>query len=324
MLDCPDDLRHLYSVSAESLPVALPQALVRDDAVATSGQQARRVVISVAARRPVPAERIVWSALSLSTFGGTFSGWTDLRTPFTVVNALEAASSTPLSPQSRGYPAETASVIYAPGEIKIVRSARGKADLSGTVAMDVVVTPGGIEVDDTVMRVAKLWSADGAPLPPQAIEFELAPARHPPGYDVVDATAEVEFVVRRGNGDEWSCAAETRVTLVDQDAVRPPLWDIGVASSSNGRRNAWLALSDPATGVIRLIFESPSAANAFTHWVKATSAGGLGRYSLGVIQPTIPPARRPFAPLDLASLRNFRPLTNDEISALKVGALGES
>lgn len=324
LLDCPKDLDHLFSVSAESLPVSLPANLARDVAGAISGQHARRIVVSIAARRPLQSERIVWSALSLSTFGGTFSGWTGLQTQHTVVNAVKPAANEPLSPLTRREPAETASVVFAPGEIKVVRSARGKTDLSGTLALDVVVTPGGTEVDDTVMRVAKLWTPEGAPLSPSVVEFELVSARHPPGYDVVDASAELEFVVRRSNGDEWGCALETRATLVDQDAVRQPLWDIGVASSSNGRRNAWLALSDPARGVIRLIFESPSAANAFAHWVKATGANGLGRYSLGVIQPTIPRTQRPFAPIDLASLQTFRPLAADEFSALKIGALGEN
>jgi len=325
VLDCPGDLDRLFSVSAESLPIALPDTLVRDGAASTGGQIARRIVVSLAARRPLHADRVVWSALSLSTFGGTFAGWTDLQTPYTVVNAIKSAAAGALSSPTHGDAAEAASVAFAPGEIKVIRSARGKADLSGTLTLDVVVMPGGAEVDDTVMRLTQLWKKDGAPLPPDDVKFELARARHPPGYDVVDAGVEVEFIVNRGKrGDEWGCMAESRVTLVDQDAVRQPLWDIGIAASSNGRRNWWLALAAPATGVIRLIFESPAAANAFTQWVKVTHATGLGRYSLGVIQPSIPKTQRPFAPIDLAALQTFRALAPDELAALKVGALGEN
>lgn len=320
--DCPEQFNGLVSLSGEALPIALPDSLVRDGIAQTSGQFARRIVISAAANGALRADRITWSTLSLSTFGGTFRSWTALQTPFTVVDALKPATVAALPPVANNESAEAASVMFAPGQIKVIRSARGRTDLAGTLALDVVVMPGGIEVDHTVLRVTQLWTKDGAPLPTEAVEFELAPARHPPGYDVVEMGMELKFIVRVGKrGDEWSCAAESRVTLVDEDAIRQPLWDIGVAST-NGGRSKWLAVSDPAAGVIRLIFESPSAANAFASWVKMTRATAFGRYSLGVFER--PASRsRTFSPLEPEAMQTFRPITPADVAQLRVGALGE-
>lgn len=322
--DCPDEFKGLITVSAESLPIALPGSLVRDGILSTDGQLARRIVVSVAMNGALRAERITWSRLSLSAYGGTFVGWTDLQTPFTVVNAFKPSSSGPLSPPTRSEALEAASVEFSAGQIKVMRSARGKKDLSGAVALDVIVLLGGVEVDDTVLRVTELWATNGATVAADAVKFELVPVRHPPGYDIVDADLVLEAVVRIGkNGDEWSCTAESRVTLVDQEAIRQPLWDIGIASA-NGRRGTWLALSDPAAGIIRLIFESPSAAGAFASWLQMTRATRLGHYSLGVFEPPESLTKRSFAPIDSAAMQTFRPLAPGDFAALKIGALGES
>ena len=109
---------------------------------------------------------------------------------------------------------------------------------------------------------------------------------------------------------------------MDQESIRQPLWDIGIAST-NGRRSKWLALSDPTAGIIRLIFDSSAAANSFASWIQAVRPAQLGRYSLGVFEPTMSRTRRSFAPIDSSVMQMLRSLTPDDFAALKIGALGE-
>ena len=323
VVECPEELSGLVRLSAEALPIAIPDAIVREGPMQTEGQLARRLAISVTRSGPLRADRITWSALSIAALGGTFRGWTALRTPFTTVDIANPGAAD--ASVARDHAAEAVSVAFALGEIKVVRSAHKRTDLSGLVNIDVLVMPGGVEVDHTVLRATRLWTAEGQPLPADAVEFDLVPARHPPGLDTVDASIDMQFIVQRGSsGDEWVCSSEERVRLVDDEAVRQPLWDIGVAAA-NSRRTKWLALFDQATGIVRLVFDSPAAANSFASWVKVTGATTLGRYSLVTFEPSFSASRRrPFAPLDAASIKTRLPVGPTDMTALQVGALGES
>ena len=323
MQDCPEKFRQSLVVSAQSLPIAVPAAVVEAGSEQTEGRFARRIVISTGVGGALRAARVTWMSVSIATFGGTFLGWMSLQTPFTVVDAVTPAAAGPLSPGAKTDAAEAAAVSFAPGAIKLIRSARPGRDLAGTVALDILVMPGGVEVDDTVLRVKSLWTKQGSAIPPSDVEFELVHSRHPPGYDTVEAGIDVEAVVQFGKeGDEWSCAAEGRVTIVDQESIRQPLWDIGIASS-NGRRSRWLALSDPAAGIIRLVFDSPAAAKSFVSWIQTARPAQLGRYSLAVFEPTMSRTRRSFAPIDTSAMQTLRSLTPADFAALKIGALGE-
>jgi hypothetical protein len=98
-----------------------------------------------------------------------------------------------------------------------------------------------------------------------------------------------------------------RSTLVDQDAVRQPFWDLGLASANSGRRE-WLALFDPGLGGVRLVFDSPAAAKALADWMRATRSTQVGPYPV-----------RAFA----QSLHSLRSLDAHEIDAIAVGPVGE-
>ena len=175
-------------------------------------------------------------------------------------------------------------------------------------SIDVQVTPGGVAVDDTVVRIPRLWRADGTPLPAREVTAELLPVRHPPGLDTVEASLTLNFVIRIGQGgDEWSCSAEARATLVDREAVRQPYWDLGLASDNSARRE-WLALFDAALGGIRLVFDSPAAAHSFAEWLRATRSSEVGRYTVRVFKQ---------------SPQSLRPLTDSDIDAVAIGPIGE-
>ena len=230
--------------------------------VADAGALGRRLVVSVTPAGLRAGDRIVWSALTIDSYGGTFRAWDKLQQP------------------QRDQGDEVATVALAPGQLRITRAARGNKDLAGMYSIDVLLMPGGVAVDDTVVRIPRLWHEDGSPVPPREVTAQLLPVRHPPGLDTVEANFTLDFVVRLGQGgDEWTCSAEVRKTLLDQDAVRQPFWDLGVASANSARRE-WLALFDPALGGVRLVFESPAAAKSFADWMRATRATQVGKYAV--------------------------------------------
>jgi hypothetical protein len=279
--DCPDALEGQVRLEVET------QSIETDN----PGALGRRLFISVTPAGLRADDRVVWSTLTVASYGGTFAGWDRLRQP--------------KSDQRR----QLATVALAPGQLRVTRAARGgRTDLAGMYSIDVLLIPGGVAVDDTVVRIPQLWHEDGTPLPAHEVTAQLLPVRHPPGLDMVEANFTLDFVVRLGQGgDEWTCSAETRATLVDREAVRQPFWDLGLASANSARRE-WLALFDPALGGVRLVFESPAAAKSFADWMRATRATQVGKYAVRAFRQ---------------SPQSLRPLNDREIETLAVGPIGE-
>jgi hypothetical protein len=285
----------------------LQTASLQQPSITTSGSLGRRLLVSVTPSGLRSKDRIVWSALSVATFGGTLLGWSRFEVD---------------DPDKRTEQIST--VVAAPGQLKITRIAKGRADLAGGHSIDLLIMPGGMAVDDTVVHFAALWADNGIPLVSDRVVPRFLPLRHPPGLDVVDGTLELSFVVRVGDtGDEWVCASQTRVTLVDRESLRQPLWDLGLASA-NAVRKERLALFDPALGAVRLVFDSPAGAHSFASWMRATGATQVGSYSLSVFEQTGPwAAQRPFGPITEDSMRTLRPLTAADVGRIKVGPAGE-
>jgi hypothetical protein len=318
--DCPDHLSGQVKLQAEARPIELSTSTEREHSIPTTGALGRRLLVSVTPAGLRSEDRIVWSSLSVASYGGTFLGWDRLQTDAGVMEPW-ADPKQPAAMQTKRE--EILTVALSPGQVKIDRAARGKKDLSGMQSIDLRLMPGGTPVDDTMVRIPKLWRDDGTPLPVDAVGPQLVAVRHPPGLDVVEATLQLDFVVRIGRtGDEWSCSAETRVTLVDQNFLRQPFWDLGLASFNSSRRD-WLALSDPAFGAVRLVFDSPASANALANWIRTTRSMRLGPYALGVFRQSALRSGRPFGPIDETMLPTLRPLTIDDIGAIAVGAVGE-
>lgn len=183
--------------------------------------------------------------------------------------------------------------------------------------------PGGTVIDDTVLGEVRLWQADGSAVQPADAKIELTPIRHPPGLDAVQASLQLDYIVRLGaSGEEWACSAEARVTLLDQDAVRQAFWDLGLAPKNAGRRE-WLALHSSETGAVRLTFDSPEAANSFAAWLQTTRATQVGGYNIGAFTQRQITATRPYGPLDAEAMQTYRPLRPQDLPTITVGPVGE-
>lgn len=305
--DCPEQLVGQVNLQAEVRPIELNASSLHATSIATTGSLGRQLLVSVTPSGLRSKDRIVWSRLTVASFGGTFVAWDRLHTSESTAPARD----------------EVATVALSPGQVKITRAARAKKDLAGMHSIDLLVMPGGVVVDDAVVRIAKLWDDHGVPVAAADIAPQFIPVRHPPGLDVVEASLELDFVVRVGEtGDEWTCSAESRVTLVDQDSLRQPFWDLGLAASNSSRRE-WLALFDPALGAVRLVVDSPASAHALASWIRATRSTRVGSYSLAAFRQPNDRANRPFGPVDEDLMRTLRPVAVEDISAIVVGPVGE-
>ncbi len=304
--NCPATLEGQVTLQAEVRPLDLQATGLHQTSIATRGSLGRRLLVSVTPSGLRPNDRIVWSTLSVATFGGTLLGW----------DRFELATPDPGSQ-------ETSTVVSSPGQLKITRVAKGRRDLAGGQSVDLLIMPGGVAVDDTVVHFSALWTEDGAPLSSDRVATRLIPLRHPPGLDLVEATLDLSFVVRVAEtGDEWVCASQARMTLVDREALRQPLWDLGLASK-NAVRKERLALFDPTLGAVRLVFDNPASAHSFASWLRSTGATRVGEYPLSVFEQSGPSPARPFGPVGEDAMRNIRPLTTADIGAFKVGPAGE-
>jgi hypothetical protein len=94
-------------------------------------------------------------------------------------------------------------------------------------------------------------------------------------------------------------------------------------SSLNAYRTRWLALSDPASGVLRAVFDSPAAATSFANWIRATRSAQAGPFQLGLFERSGRKPLRPLVPVDGAAPDTFRVLTPQDVEAIRTGPLGE-
>lgn len=320
--DCPPHLEGQVHIAAEVFPIA--GRTMREYSVPTVGAVQRRLSLSVTPAGLARDDRIVWSSTSIYSYGGTFVEWSRMQTEHSLLSPdVDDRSSTSGDAQPHQANTELATVKSAPGQIKITRIARGDADLAGIHSVDVSIMPGGSVVDDVVLRSLQLWDRDGSPLPPHDARVVLASVRHPPGLDVVQAAIQLDYVVQVAETrEEWACSAETRATLVDQDSLRQPFWDLGVAWKNAGRRE-WLALFNSEQGAVRMVFDSPATANSFADWLRTSRAAQIHGYTIAVFTPVDVRAGRPYGPVGDAAMKNVRPLKEDDLAALKVGPVGE-
>lgn len=152
---------------------------------------------------------------------------------------------------------------------------------------------------------------------------QFVPLCHPPAFDVVEATLELTFIVRVAEtADEWVCTSDARVTLVDRESLRQPIWDLGIVSA-NAVRTDRLALFDPTLGAVRLVFDNPANAHSFASWMRATGATRIGDYSLSIVQQPTPWRARPFGPVTEEAMQTLRPVTASELDVITLGPAGE-
>ncbi len=131
----------------------------------------------------------------------------------------------------------------------MTRSATSRKPLSNAITVDVLVVPGGIPVDEPLVRIPELWNSEGKPLAASDVGIQLQPTRHVPGYDLIESEVTLDYVsVKRETNSACRGSARTRAVLVDKDGVRQPLWDLGFSSAANAPRVQWLALRDAHSG----------------------------------------------------------------------------
>jgi hypothetical protein len=299
--DCEPGPATDLTLTASILPVEIPQDVASKGAHETHGLIARRLTATFAPRSARAAGNVLWAKLSFRAFGGTVEGWTRLKT-----GDLERAV-----------------VDFGPGYLTVTRTTLPLGPVTSRLRVDLLMLPGGIPIEESLIRIPALWTSSGAPLPEEAVRVELEPMRHAPGYDVVEADVVLDYAIApRKAGMACRASARTRVVVIDKEAVRPPLWDVGT-SAENGPRNRWLALSSPANGVFRAVFDSPAAANSFANWIRATRSTRIDGYQLGLFRGEGREPLRPLVPVDVAATGTFQPLAPEGVSQLRIGPLGE-
>ena len=319
--ECAGDSAAAVGLSVSSLPIGMPPELAAKGPLQTRGGLARRLVVTSAPVGMRHAGSVYWSRLSVRAFGGIVEGWTRLQSDGVLIEA--AAPESPPARRKGRAPRENVAIDAGPGYITVARSAASSAALANSLSIDMLLLPGGVPIDESVMRIPALWNPDGKPLAPDEVRIQLEPVRHVPGYDAIEADVVLDYVLRDGRG-EAACrgSARARATVVDKESVRPPLWDLGV-SSLNAYRTRWLALSGPASGVLRAVFDSPAAATSFANWIRASRSAQAGPYQLGLFERSGRKPLRPLVPVDYTAPETFRVLTPQDAEAIRTGPLGE-
>jgi hypothetical protein len=262
--------------------------------------------------------RVSASTLSIYIFGGIFRGFVSPAGQF--ADAGGGSKAEAATPQSR-IVSSTQALEAIPGRVSVTPFLSGKTLHAQTQAIDIVILPGGVAVDQPVISVASLWDKDARPIAPAQLDVKLSPLRLSSVYRTVEAKIKLDYSISNSRGAErFSCSAARQAVLVDRDAIRPALWDIGVPTQY-GARKQWLALYSPATGALRAVFTTLEAADAFTRWVQQVGAVGAGPYTLGLFTPAEPNEEEPVLPADASIMETFHPISAEELAHLRVGEI---
>ncbi len=169
---------------------------------------------------------------------------------------------------------------------------------------------------------SSLWDKDKRPIAPALLNLELSPLRLSSIYETVEAAIDLDYEISSANGSvAWSCSASSHEVLVDRDAIRPALWDIGVPLTLGTSRKRWLAVYSPTIGAVRAVFTAPEAARAFAAWLQQVGGAAAGKYSLGLFTPDHPNEKGRILPFDTSIMDTFRSISADEIALLRVGEI---
>jgi hypothetical protein len=278
----------------------------------------RTVVIAVSTGKRAQGLRVLSSELSVTTIGGTFErlfaatdgkGLNDAGR-YGTAGALQISDSR--------------AIDVIPGRLRVVPFVTGSKLRAQTVSVDVLVAPGGARTDEMVITQEAMWDAQRRPLPAEQVRITLEAVQHFTMYDEVRAHVSLKLVLARSRsaGQQWSCAAENRFTLVDRAAATPDLWDLR-KSAPAGRSELWLALFNSKWGGFRAVFASPAAAAGFADWLRQTHAPGAGTYRLGLFRPDYSREEMHTVPVSHSIAETFQEVSADDLDALVVGRLGE-
>ena len=314
---CPADIQDHLKLAVSSAPwtkeAGDPDTTSKTDA-SSNMLVGRSVLISVSAEAGAAGLHLLSNKLSITTIGGTFAGAAG-RTGSTAKEAQAVPNVHKIS--------GTRAIDVIPGRVRVEPFITTPALRPQTLALEVLVIPGGAPLDEMVLRTVALWDAQRQPFSPDRATISLEPVQHSTIYDQVIATAALQFVVSpsRSAHEQWTCSVERRFTLVDRAATAPRLWDL--RETTQARSELWLALSSPAVGSFRIIFASPGDASGFADWLRQTHASHIGPYELGMFRPGYSRESLRTLPQNHAVADTFRAVSADDLDALVVGRLGE-
>jgi hypothetical protein len=318
-IPCPEWTSGQLGLAVSVAPIAVPHALtVSEGAVPAYGIQARRISIAVKPPQEASGVRLSANTLSIYIFGGIFRGW---ATPDGQFADASIDSKAALSKSQSRVVSSTQALEVLPGRVSVTPFLSGQRLHAQTQAIDIAILPGGMPVDQPVVMTSSFWNKDGRPIAPAQLDITLSPLRLSSIYRTVEAKISLDYEISRARGSErFSCTATRREVLVDRDAIRPALWDIGVPTQF-GARKQWLALYSPATGAIRAVFTTPEVANAFTRWAQQAGAVTAGGYRLGLFTPADRNEEEPVLPADASIMETFHPVSAEDLAHLRVGEI---
>jgi hypothetical protein len=310
---CPEWTKGQLGLVISVVPIAVPKDLTASEgAVPGYGIQARKLSIAVNPPPEAAGVHLIGSTLSIHILGGNFRSWATPADQF----AGAPANSHPRTVSS------TQAFDVTPGRARVRPFLSGKRLHAQTQAIDVAIAPGGAAVDQSVVVTSSLWDKDRRPIAPAQLNIELTSLRLSSIYETVEATIDLDYDISSVKGSVTSsCSASRHEVLVDRDAIRPALWDIGVPISMGTARKRWLALYSPATGAVRAVFTTPEAARAFTAWLQQVGGATAGKYGLGLFTPANTNEKGRILPLDTSIMDTFQPISADDIALLKVGEI---
>jgi len=317
---CPEWANGQLGLAISVVPIAVPGTLtVSEGAVPRYGIQARRISIAVKPPRAAASARLITSTLSINILGGNFRDWATPAGQFADTGIGSKVA--PANSQTRTV-SSTRAFEATPGRVRVSPFLSGNRLHAQTQAIDVAIVPGGGAVDQSVVVTSSLWDNDKRPIAPAQLNIELSSLRLSSIYETVEATIDLDYEIASANGSvAWSCSATSHEVLVDRDAIRPALWDVGVPNKFGATRKRWLALYSPAIGAVRAVFTTPEAASAFATWLQQVGGAAAGKYSLGLFTPANPNDKGRILPFDTSIIDTFQPISADEIALLKVGEI---
>lgn len=265
---CPSALAGAVQLSVSVAQAPVPAGVsVPSGSVRLIAGVGRRLLLSVEVAR-LPNIRLVENSLEITTLGGTLAGWAQVDRP-AGAGARE-------------------SIQVSGGYLRLAPFVPGNTLRTYTQSIDVLVLPGGESVSQLALRPGRMWDQAGRPIPPAALQIRLDAIQHMTVLDVVNATAQLDFIAehRSGAHEYWECAIQSDFQLVDHDSVLPRLWI--VRHAKRGTPQDALALYKPTVGAFPLIFLDPATAGGFVRWLTETHTTRVAGFDIGWMAPQSP------------------------------------